>query len=171
MRRHCNALRVLLMAAPAIIAAGCGYTTRSQFPPGIQTVHVPMWTRGQQVYRREVEMRLTKAIIQNLEHTPYRNAGRAHADTELSGSIDTIEQEVLHGNPDTGLPNEMRVILVVSFRWTDLRSGKDIRVRKNFRVSATYIPAEPLSEDFFQGSEDVINRLAKRIVEQMEERW
>lgn len=171
MTRRWNLPLAVLAVASAFMAGGCGYSTASQYPDGIRTVFVPIWARGQDVYRRELEMRLTKAIIQRIEQTPYKITTKARADSELTGSLDRIEQDVLSWNPDTGMPNEKRVTLVVSFRWTDLRSGEVIVARKNFRVSRTYISACPVSEDFFQGSEDAINRLAGRIVEQMEKAW
>jgi hypothetical protein len=61
--------------------------------------------------------------------------------------------------------------MVVSFTWTDLRTGKTLAERTNFAVTDTYLPHEPFSETYFQGSEALINRLARRIVEQMESDW
>ena len=149
-----------------------GYTVRPHFPTNVKTIAVPIWTRGRDVYRRELEIRLTEAIIKRIKMvTTYTVTTKARADTLLTGSLDTIEQRVLSVNPDTGLPNEKMVTLTVSFRWTDLRSGKILRERKEFIAEASYAPAERLSQDFFQGSEDAINRMAVRVVEQLEEPW
>ncbi|MCD6303667.1 MAG: hypothetical protein J7M21_01750 [Planctomycetes bacterium] len=149
-----------------------GYTTASQYPAGIKTVAVPIWHRGRDVYRRGLEMRLTEAIVKRIElDTPYKVTEKSRADTELVGTIDQVSQRVLSFNPDTGLPREKEITLTVSFTWTDLRNGKVLVRRRNFRESAAYIPPAPLGEDFFQGSEDVINRLARRIVQQMEADW
>jgi hypothetical protein len=38
-------------------------------------------------------------------------------------------------------------------------------------VADSYITLEPFSEDFFQGSQGVIDRMAKRIVESLEAEW
>ena len=43
--------------------------------------------------------------------------------------------------------------------------------RDNFQVSGTYIPTPPFNESFFQGSEDIINKAARLLVEQMESDW
>ena len=159
-------------------ACGCssdpraGYTTKSQYVEGIKTVAVPIWRRGKKVYRRGLEMRLTEAIIKRMElDTPYKVTDKSRADTEIRGSIDLVSQRVLSFNPDSGMPREKEITMTVSFTWTDLRNGKVIAERRNFRQTGTYIPPAPLGEDFFQGSEDVVNRLAKRIVEQMEADW
>ena len=167
-----------LLLACVLLTGGCsedptkGYTLKSQFPEDVRTVHVPIWHRGRNVYRRGLEMRLTEALIKRLElDTPYKVTDKDRAHTELTGTIDTISQRVMSFNPDSGLPREKEITLIVSFSWVDLRNGRDIVRRRNFRQAGTYIPPQPLSEDFFLGSEDVINRLAQRIVEQMAAEW
>jgi hypothetical protein len=164
-----------LLLGMLVLSAGCsndpteGYSVAPLYRGGIRSVSVPIWTVGKDVYRRELEFRLTEAIQKQIAlDTPYKVTSRARADTEITGTIDLIIQQPLSINPDTGVPREMSVTMVVSFKWTDLRDGKVILERSNFRVSATYLPSEPFSEDFFWGSEDLINRLAARVVEQME---
>ena len=153
-------------------AAGCGYSLDPMYPTDVKTIAVPMWHRGEQVYRRGLEMRLTEAIVKQVElKPPYKVVSRDRAQTELTGTIDRVEQRVLTFDSDTGRPREMEITIFVSFQWKDLRNG-DIRVsRSNFSTSGTYISHEPFDRDFFQGSEDVINKLARRIVEQMENAW
>jgi len=159
-------------------AVGCaadptkGYTVKSQYVPGIKTVCVPIFTRGKRVYRRGLEFRLTEAVIKRIQlDTPYRVTRKGGADTELRGAIDRVSQRVLSFDPDTGFPRETEITMTVSFTWTDLRNGAILKQHTNFRQADTYIPPPPLSEDFFQGSEGAINKLAKRIVEQMEADW
>jgi len=178
MRKPTKTCAVILLACVAAATGGCshdptqGYTLDSQYDTGIKTVAVPIWTRGRHVFRRELQMRLTEAVIKKVElDTPYKVVDKSRADTELRGSLDVVSQRVLSFNPDTGLPRETEITMAVSFAWTDLRSGKVIKQVSNLRQSAVYIPPSPFGEDFFQGSEDTINRLAQRIVEQMESDW
>ena len=173
MKTFKTALILLLLSTMTMGPGGCGpYTMKSQYRPGIKTVFVPIWTRGKDVYRRGVEMRLTEALQKRIElNTPYKVASKARADTELSGKIDRIDQQVLSRNPETGLPREKEITFHLSFTWKDLRSGKVLVEHTNFRVADTYIPDQPFREGFFQGSESVINRLARRIVEEMEADW
>jgi hypothetical protein len=147
-----------------------GYSWVSPYREGIRSVAVDILTRGQNVYRREIEIRATEAVMKRIESEipGYKVTRKARADTLLSGTINLISQRVLSSNPDTGRPREQEITVVAAFRWTDLRTGEIIKERSNLRVSGTYIQHAPLSEDFSQGREDVLNRLARRIVEEME---
>lgn len=166
------------IAILAVIAAGCcedpnqGYTLRSQYRADIESVAVPIWTRGKDVYRRGVEIRLSEALQKRIAlDTPYKITTKARADTMLTGTIDYIEQRVLSLNPDLGRARELELTISVSFKWTDLRNGKTIAEKSNVRAVGAYVPPDLFDEDFFIGSEEVINLLAKRIVEQMEKDW
>lgn len=169
----------LLLLLGSVLLAGCisddptaGYTARSPFRTGIHTVAVPLWTRGQDVYRRDLEIRLTEALIKRIElTTPYKVVDKQNADSLLTGTLDRIDQATLSFNPDDGTPREIQVAFVVSFQWEDLRSGATLVKKKNFRVTSVYLPPDPFDESFFQGSGDLIERLAIRIVETMEADW
>lgn len=170
---------ILLLLAILVFAwSGCsgdgtsGYTTASQFPEDIRTISIPIWTRGKDVYTREVEFRLTEAIQKRVQqNTPYRLASREKADSELTGELVQIDRQVLFNNPDDGRPRQIEIVFTVDFSWKDLRTGNILVSRKNFRVNSTYIPPAPFNEDFFQGNEDVINKIARLVVEQMETDW
>lgn len=173
-----TALLLLVAAAGALVAPGCasdprtGYTTESLYRGGIDSVAVPIFQRGRGVYRRNIEDRLTEALIKRIElDTPYKVTDKARADTLLEGTLSRVSQRVLSRNPDTGRPREMEETFAVALTWTDLRTGEVLVRRTNVRASATYIPPDPFGEDFFQGSEDLVNRMARRIVEEMEADW
>jgi len=174
----------LVLAAGLWVAAGLtgcvewdgdgqgAYTLRNQYRTEVESIYVPIWTRGKDVYRRNLEFRLTEAIIKRIQmDTDYRITERARADSELVGRILSVEQSVLGFNPDSGDPREMEVVIVLSFAWRDLKTGKVLVDEPNLRVTGTYIPESPLSEDFFQGSQDVIEKASRRVVEHMEADW
>ena len=172
---------LLIIALPALALAalaGCsndphsGYTFQSPYPSTVKTVAVPMWNRGRMVYVRNLEMRLTEAIVKNIELlTPYKVTDPSRADTRLTGSIDLVEQQVTSYNSDTGMPREKLVTITVSFVWKDLRTGKELVKRSRFSEAGVFLPSAPLDEDLFQGAEDTVNRLARRIVEELEAEW
>jgi len=173
-------LFTLLIGLPLVfVGSGCfnddptlGYTAQSQYRTGIQTVEVPIWTRGKDVYRRDLEIDLTAALVKRIElDTPYKVTKKNRADTKLMGSIERITQRVLSFNPDTGQPREKEVTFSVSFKWTDLRTGKVLVKRKDFDVAVVYLPDAPYNENFFLGSQKLMDKLARRIVETMETDW
>jgi len=159
--------------------AGCtntdpseNYTLRSQYRGGIRTIAVPIWRRASQEYRREIESKLTEALVKRIEsETPYKVVDKSRADTQLSGVLRSVNQHVLSFDPRTGRAREIQLRLAVDFTWKDLRTGQVLLARKNFAVTAEYIPERPFGEDFFLGSQDAVNTLAQRVVEQLAEPW
>jgi formylmethanofuran dehydrogenase subunit E-like metal-binding protein len=166
-----NGLLLSVSAVLAMFAGGCGYQVGNLYRDDVDTVAVDMFTRGRMVYRRELETRATEAIVKRINLTPYRIAPKNQADTILTGSIDVVPQRVPQYDPDSGRPRFKELLLKVSFQWKDQRTGKVLVEHENVIVSGTYVTHEPLNEDFFQGSEDVVNRLAERIVAYMERDW
>ncbi len=167
-------IKLTLLGAMLFLAAcsddpTVGYTGKSLYPQDVHTVAIPIWKRGKDVYRRDLEMRITEALVKRVEaQTPYKVVNKDKADTVLTGTIDLIEQATLSFNPDTGEPREMELAIVVTFEWKDQRTGKTRRSYPSFRVANVYLPTPPYNEDFFQGSQDVIDRLAERVVEKMQ---
>jgi len=170
----------LLAAALLPAATGCtntdptkGYTMVSPYPSDVKTVAVSIFRRGTGEYRRDIEIRLTEAIIDQIQaETPYKVVSRGRADTLLTGTLNSVRIQPLSSDSRTGLAREIQVRLDVDFLWQDLRGAGRERVRRDgFRVAAEYILPAPFSEDFFQGSESAINRAALRIVEQLAQPW
>lgn len=170
----------LLLAVLAVLtcAAGCssdgtgGYTTSSMYRDNISTVAVPIWKRGSAVYRRDVERRLSEAIIKRLElDTPYKVVDKSKADTLLEGVLTGYGQRVMSFDPATGNPRDIEVTLFVNFTWTDLRNGDILVQKEKFRATGVYYPTAPFAEDPYIGAEDALNQLAKRIVETLEKPW
>ena len=177
-RAASNTFAPLLVFLVSLAATGCatdpskGYTTASQYREGIDSVEVVAFTRDKEIYRRGLEMRLTEAIVKRIGlATNYSIKPKGRADTQLRGTIETISQQVLSSLPETSGSREMEMILVVSFTWKDLRTGKILAQEKNLRAAGVYIPPAPFSEDFFEGSEAALNQMAIRIVEKMEAAW
>jgi len=147
------------------------YTLASQYPEGIRTVAVKIFTRGPNVYRRGLEFRLTEAVIKHIElNTPYKVVDKEQADTELTGTITGVSQRTMSMVKDVSSPREKEVLISASMQWQDLRKGEILRQSK-VRAAGSYIPLAPFEEDFFQGSEAAIDKLARRIVEEMENEW
>jgi len=167
-----RAVMILTMLLATALVGGCGYTMDSPFPDDVRTVNVPIFQRGKEVFRRDIEFDLTEAVIKRLQQdTPYKLASRDEADTELTGEIHSISQQILYWNTDTGAPREMAVTFNVSFEWKDLRTG-EIRAKRDLMpIVVTRISDAPFNQTFFQSQEDMVNKVAKRIVESLESEW
>lgn len=148
--------------------AGCGYTTKRPFRQNIRSVYVPIFASKE--FRRGLEFQLTEALQKRIiGETPYALAERPDADTELTGEVVEVRQASLGTDFRTDLPRETVATLVVRFRWKDLRTGKILVERDRFVQQVDYI--RPVGEDFYLASQKGMDRLAERIVEQMEDAW
>ena len=167
-------LRFVAIGALIVLTttSGCGYKIGMMHRSDVRTIAIPVWTRGHGVFRRGLEMDLTKALVNRIQlDTRYRICAEAQADTRLTGQLDNVHQKLLTINTDTGASRAMEATFTVSFKWIDLRNGEELAVRKNFEVRGRYITAAPFNETFFSGSREAIDEAAQRIVEQLVEGW
>ena len=167
---------ILLLAVAMCCVVGCdndpntAYTTRDQYVPNVHTVYVPLWNRSKDVYRRELEFRISESVIKEIQaSTPYKISDESRADTKLTGEVVHVAQEVMAFNPDTGNPLEKEITVIIAFEWVDLRSGKVLKDVDDLEVTATYIP--DFGTDFHQGSQDLFDKAARRVVQRMEAEW
>jgi len=156
-----------------IVLGGCGYTTdrteiyrtkNTQNDP-IRSVAVDVF--GSREFRRGLELQLTEAVKKRLNtDSPFRLANKDYADTLLSGEIKEVRQSTIGRDFRDVRPRETSQTVVVAFQWKDLRTGEVLVDRPNFVQTVDYI--RPLNEDFYHASQRNMDRLAERIVEQME---
>ena len=115
---------------------------------------------------------LTDAVIKEIQsRTQYRILGEQYADTLLTGTIKSVDLQVISQSRATGLDNEMLVKVVLDFEWLNLQRGGRIAGRDNFVSSALFIPSRPSSEPFEVGEFAVVQQLASDIVDQMQASW
>lgn len=163
-----SAVGAFLIALNMVGLTGCGYSTERPFTTDIQTVHVEAFHSRE--FRRELEFRLTEAVVKRIEmDTPWRIAPRKTADALLSGEILRVDNRTFGDDIDTDLPREIGSTIVVRYRLQDLRSGKILVERPRFVHQTSYIP--PVGESFDQGMTRGLDGMAERIVESMEEDW
>jgi hypothetical protein len=122
-----------LVAGVALLLPSCqdghleifGYTSRPNYDLSIRTVHVPIFKNlAQGAFIRGLEFDLTRAVIRDIEaKTPYKVVSDpCHADTELSGTIVSMNKVVININPDN-LVREAQTVLTAQVTWKDLRPG------------------------------------------------
>lgn len=101
--------------------------------------------------------------------TPYRLASRENADTLLTGEIKEIRQSTIGRDFRQNRPRETAMTMIIAFQWKNLRTGRTIVERSNFIQTVDYV--RPLGEDFYDASQESMDKIAERIVEQMESEW
>lgn len=148
--------------------AGCGYSAKSLYPIDIHTVNVPIF--GNSTYRRRWNFRLTEAIDKDIEEdTPYKVTGSRKADSVLTGTIVSIQENVLSSRFTTNLPQETQITVVVNFTWKDTRSGRILVARNNFSRASTEVLQ--LNQRVTNAEQAAVERAARGIVNQMQRPW
>ncbi|MBX3396374.1 MAG: hypothetical protein KF841_13505 [Phycisphaerae bacterium] len=160
----------LLVAAPG---GGCGYTadreaqfrTRNANNDRIRTVALDILDSRE--FRRDLELQLTEALAKRIEaESPFKLAKKEFADTILTGEVKEVRQGTLGRDFREVRPRETAATLVVGFQWKDLRTGEVLVDHPRFVQTVDYI--RPLGEDFYHAMQRACDRMAERIVEEME---
>ncbi len=150
---------------------GCGYTVdrhetfrvTNAKQQHIQTVSVPVFQSRE--FRRGLELQLTEALAKKIEaETPFKLAHRDRADTELSGMVLEVRQGTLGRDFENVRPRQTAATVVVSWIWRDLRTGEILAENERFVHTVDYIP--PIGEDFYHAMQEVMDRVAERILEE-----
>lgn len=168
--------RALLMFLSLALLAGCssdpsvGYANVSPHDSDVRSVSIPIFNNITQ--QHGTETRLTQALMRRVQRsTPWRLSAGTAADTTLTGSIVAVELERMGQDRVTGLGNEMAVDIAVDFRWVDNRTGESIVARRNFRGSATFVPAQGVREPIEIGLQGAIEALADGIIAELRTEW
>jgi hypothetical protein len=145
-----------------------GYQWRTLYRDDVKTVAVPIFTN--RTYYRGAEFMLSKAVVNQLEgQSPYKVVPRERADTILTGQVDRV---VVHTTSESflnGLPQDQLYVIIVSFTWKDLRTGKILVERHDFEQTAPWYPT--LGEGQRVAQEEAIEKLALAIVQEMQSDW
>jgi hypothetical protein len=168
--------------ATVLLFAGCGYNQsgsdrntpesgyqwNSLFRQDVRSVAVGVFGNGS--FRRGVEMRLTQAVVKELEaHAPYKVVPLEEADTVLEGQITSVEVNTLYRDFRTSLPREQQLTLTVDLVWRDLRNGRILAQRTGLQQNGIFYPT--IGESEFIGGQQAIERFAVQIVQEMQADW
>jgi hypothetical protein len=153
-----------------LFLAGCGYSHGGTFPKDIASIAVPIFQNRTEY--RDVEFDLTEALIKEIElKTPYKVVRSGDADTILVGVVTGVEQRVLSRRPVGGLPQDMEVLVTVSFEWKHQRTGESLRDRRGFTTAGRHVPGRPIGEPFEVARHEAVQQLARDIVAVMRADW
>ena len=164
-----------LVTAIVLSFAGCGYRVGSVYQPEIRSVHVPIFTSNS--FRRGLEFRLTEAVQKEIQNrTHFRLAKAADADSQLIGSI-LFDQKSVLGGSFFGDARELELSLSVQVSWEDARNGAILhQLQIPIRTDSTTLLATgdfapEVGQSLATAEQQVIDRLARQIVEMMEMPW
>ena len=158
----------VLSGVICLTLTGCGYTSRSLFPEGIDSVAVEIV--GNETFYREIETHLTRELTREIrERTPYKLSLVRHADAVLSGRILGVIRPTLVKN-SVGMVSEQAVIVSVEMVLTDRRTSREIhRFRAANRAEFVVERGETLESAFAESihdlAEDILNQLQTRSFE------
>jgi hypothetical protein len=162
-----------------LAASGCaGYQlgAGTLFRPDIRTVHVPMFQSDS--WRRNLGEWLTEAVVKEMENrSPYKVVyDPAMADSILTGRVVADYKSVLAETVNDDARN-IENSLVVQVSWID-RRGEAIMPSATFSLTQqgfvvveadNYIPEA--GQSVTSANQQIILRIARQIVSQMEAAW
>ena len=168
-------LTALLAGAALAVAAlsGCagwhGYSSETLFPDDMGSVCLEMFdNRG---FRRGVEYELSDALAKRIEaETPYKIvSSKDRADSVIGGQLLSITESALTIDREVARPLEREVVLTAVVNWKNLNTGRLMINNQTVTAAASY--SEFQNQDFTYASTLAANKLARKIVELMENNW
>lgn len=176
--RQVQKLALLPLMVVALSLAGCAsyqFGAASMFQPGIQTIHVPIVKN--ETFRHDLGVRLSEAIVKEIDRrTPYKVTGNPNADSTLWVTITDTSKQVLSETNDDD-PRALNAVITASAKWTS-RSGEQL-MQNNlaadpdftmaFGEESRFVPEA--GQSINTATQETIEKLAARIVSQMETRW
>ena len=168
---------LFVLVLPILAALGAcssdptaGYANVSPHRSDMSSISVPIFNNL--THHHGAETLLTQALARRIQRqTPWKLTAGAQADSTLTGTIVAIELERLGQDRITGLGNEMAVDIAVDFRWVDNRTGEPIVARRNFRGSATFVPAQGVREPIETGLQGAVESLAESMIAELRTDW
>lgn len=168
---------------PAVVAfavlltlGGCasdptrGYVWGGTYNQDVSSVAVPIFTN--ETFERGIHTELTEAIIKEIERvTPWDIGVQGATSTVVNGVVTDVSLRRLARDRDTGLVQELAVVLTVSFEWVDERTGEVLVSRRGLRVGESFVPARGANEPIEVGRAAAVQEAAREIVALLRSSW
>jgi Lipopolysaccharide-assembly len=171
-----RALLTLSLAAVATLLAACasdptsGYAFARLHDENITAVAVPIFEN--RTFDRGVGAELAEAVTKEIQRrTNWVVTSPENADRVLSAAVTKSRQSLLSVDRETGLGQQLAVIITIDFQFTDARTGKVLFARQNFSASDSFVPTREARERREVGRHGAIDRLAKSIVAELQAAW
>ncbi|MFC1548365.1 LPS assembly lipoprotein LptE [Candidatus Omnitrophota bacterium] len=176
---------VFLISIFLVTASGCGYTTSSLLPPGMDSIHVDNFAnkinpakevsdkRASYSYWPNLETDITRAVIDGFIFDRHLDIDReSKAALVLKGELMSFRQYPLsYDKSDTPNVEEFRIEILVNIELYDNESGKLMWKEDSFLGESTYDVAGPNAVTEAEGVREAVKDLSARIVERVVEAW
>lgn len=158
----------LLLAVPAALLAGCGYTAGSLVPERYHTIAVPIFANDTR--RHDLEYEVTQAVVEEMQaRTNLRVVGEDDdPDLVLKGVLREASETVL-SHEDLQRTREGAYLLTAEVDVTDRRGGSVIVKDRKVYERESYVPL--VGEDVRTARAAAARSLAERIVRTLESAW
>ncbi len=144
-----------------------GYTHASLLPRDIRSVRVDIAKNP--TFRRKFELPITKAVTSEIQSSTDIKVTDRNPDSVLELTVLDVEEYASVENK-YDVPVSGSVTLTVGLKWTDARTGKEIPLRnKSVAASADYNIGR--GDTFFNAAQEATEKLARLVVESMQEEW
>lgn len=170
------ALLATIVSTMTVAAGGCsadpreGWSSASAWPTSYRTVAVPVF--GNRTFARELDTQLTEALVKQIEATtPYKVVGQGTADTMLRGTITDVQLREISKSVITGLGEEVALRVTLDYEWLDMRTGEPLVARDGYVGTAIFIPSRPTQEPLELAGFEVVQQLAREIVDSLQGDW
>lgn len=153
---------------------GCGYTLGPAFSPGVRTVAVPIFKSD--LFRRGIEFQLTEAVQKELKLRGLQIAEAPCAETRLTGQIFSYRKDLLSESAFDDA-RELQLSLAVMVTWEDLRTGEILNQQEialppeAIALTSAADFAPEVGQSLASANQQVVDRLARDIVNKMEMPW
>ncbi|MCH2160748.1 MAG: LPS assembly lipoprotein LptE [Phycisphaerales bacterium] len=167
---------LILALATSLVHVGCskdpskGWAMGSTHPEAYSTVAVPLFVNS--TYDRGLERDLGQALVSEIEATtPYKVTGTGKADTMLRGTITGSDLRQISKSVTTGLALETLYQVTIDFEWVDLATGEPIAARNRMSSTAMFTSSRPAQEPRELARFQVVQQLARDLVDAMRANW
>lgn len=163
--------------------SGCGYTSSSLLPKGLDTIHVDNFANGidttrevsdrrmSYFYKPGIETEVTRAVIDGFIFDRHLSIdSEKEADLTLKGTLVDYKQYPLSYNKDDDIV-EYRVEILVNIELVNNKTGEVMWTEDNFMGQTNYNVTGPNRITDPQAQRQAVNDLATRIVERVVEAW
>ncbi len=166
-----------------LFVSGCGYSTRSMLPEGLDTIYVDNFAneiefsgeisdrRSTYSYRPGLEVDITRALIDGFIRDRHLKIDhRNKAKLTLEGALVDYRQYPLSYDKGDSVV-ELRIQITVDITLVNNVTGKTMWREKNFVGESTYNITGPNAITEAEASRKAVYDLAQRIVELVVEAW